>query len=136
MEDGRTYAFCNVQRTWEVARDSCVDAGVDLVQIDDTNENSFLGGHAQIVFGTPQWIWTGGNDRSFEGQWNWLDDETDPFWVGDENGTEFKFTKWQASDPNGGPTENCGALWSGADEWLDLDCEYALFYICEFPTSQ
>lgn len=131
-DEGRAYAFCDVFLSWADARDSCLDAQADLARIDDTDENSFIGLHSQIIFDEALWTWIGGHDSDTEGQWFWLG-ETQPFWSGDQNGTEHMFTKWHATDPNGGVSENCAALWPGLDEWLDLDCESVQVYVCEYP---
>ena len=49
-----------------------------------------------------------------------------------ESDYSITFFDWGSSEPRGGATENCLALWHGHSfEWADLRCSNPCYNICE-----
>jgi len=72
-------------KTWESARQACVDAGLILAKVRSQKEMDAIVGIAEFILGPvnsdekifhySNWFWIGGNDVDEEGIWQWADGE-------------------------------------------------------------
>jgi len=124
---GHYYEHYFRPRTWEDASNgastlSFCDKQGHLVSISSYDENQFVASLNPYVSA----IWMGLNDLQEEGSFVWDSGETF-----DSN----SFTNWESSGPNGGPSENCGEVYSlnGATGiWNDLSCEELREFVVEY----
>lgn len=107
------YVFCEAQETWDAARASCLNLGLDLVIIESAAENAFV---AQRL-SAPSWI--GASDQTTEGSFTWVEPG------GSLEGAALSFTSWAPAVP-----DNCGGIFGQQDcarisqdgSWDDSDC--------------
>ena len=111
--DGKTEVVCQkhkedavefvaTKRTWQAARSDCQSRGKDLVVITNAAQNNavltFLQGQPESDFtGSNGWggAWIHATDAQVEGQWG-------------------SYTNWNPGEPNGGTSECCCTLATGA----------------------
>ena len=92
--------------SWAAARADCMADGADLWVVDSALEaNAWTGD------------WMGITDAATEGTWLTVD------------GTPATYLPWEAGQPDGGSTEDCGRT-SGAG-FEDRDCMDLRDYVCE-----
>jgi hypothetical protein len=123
------YAF-DTPAPWLVARVACQALGGDLARIDSLAENNIVFNLAlnPPIALEPDW-WVGGNDRTTEGRFVWLDDTVEI--------VPPLFVRWRTGEPNdngGGLGEDCMIIESdnANRQWDDRNCTNADFpYICE-----
>jgi hypothetical protein len=112
-----TYAFCEQELSHSNARAHCLEAGMDLVSIQDLEENQWL--DAQISAGTISRAWIGLSDITQEGVFQWLD------------GSAAPLRAWISGEPNNAQmAEHCAEIFPGA-LWNDNVCNLARAFICE-----
>ncbi|XP_050405448.2 macrophage mannose receptor 1 [Patella vulgata] len=119
------YQFNDTDSSWLDSRKSCSDSGGDLARIMDSSTQSFMLDQVEKQRGN---YWIGLNDRISEGNFTWLDDNT-----------QLNYTFWGTGQPNNvNNSENCvylqGARFTG--RWLDFDCSKKLNFICQKPARQ
>ncbi len=128
---GSSYMLFTAPETWNNASDSCKCLGAQLVKIESAAENNFLKRTFLTSSGLSFWI--GLNDQIDEGKWKWTD------------GTPLEiYNNWSNGNPNNyGGNQNCGHITMGNisvggytlknfdGKWNDLNCNFALGYICE-----
>ena len=91
-------------------------------------------------------VWLGGSDADYEGQWIWTNNG-DLFWQGDYNGSPSGglYTNWGIQPDNAGGAENNLAMalaaWPEpfndlgvAGQWNDLEADNSLAYVIEFDS--
>nr|AJT58574.1 SM21 protein [Ophiomastix wendtii] len=137
------YRYFAKARTWEAARDhcsgfsSCVGNSIgNLVSIGSQAENDYvkLLRESSILATPAPSIWTAGNDRIREGNWQWANGQPwDP---------TTGYANWEQGQPNNqGGAENCLRFpgQRSVDQWDDFDCLTELPYICHLfaePAAQ
>jgi len=107
---------------WEEARTACQGAAGDLVVVNSLQENGFL---KNQMSSSHHWI--GLNDKVQEGQWRWLDQQTDP-----------EYTNWNIGEPNnaGNTQADCVYMYPQSyrkGRWNAESCVINAGYICELP---
>ena len=132
---GHRYTFFTDYKSWQAARDACVNGGLGhLVTIDDAEENAWLlgainGGQA----GTPlQVYWIGLNDLAKADQWVWAD------------GSSSGYRNWGPVAPVANPSDACVRLYRmfipeandpgypRAGQWHNVQCDIVYTgFICE-----
>jgi len=122
----RAYLFCGeiAQRTdWNTSRTACTDIGYHLVTVDNKAEDMWLNTSVE-QYNNSEW-WIGYTDEASEGVWLWAD------------GSESRYTNWQAGEPNNDSgianlPENCvGLNYNNHTGWTDLECSKSFSYVCE-----
>jgi Zn-dependent metalloprotease len=93
--DGHDYWVCPNDSTFDEARTKCQAVGMDLANIDDSDENKFI----------KKKVWhdsfIGLTDRSVEGAWRWVADNK-LTWCGDTSGeatSATSYTNWEHHEP-------------------------------------
>lgn len=129
---GSCYKAFTAPETWNNAEAKCKRLGTQLVKIESAEENDFL---TRTFLKAPEGTyWIGLSDQMIEGKWIWTDESL----LG-------KYTNWGKSNPNNlGDNQDCGHILKGSfqlqshyfrgyddGEWNDLECSFALGYICE-----
>lgn len=137
IHEGRAYLFCNQERPWRAARESCLGARMDLLIVDDAAENEFARGIGAVS-------WLGANDLANEGTFRWPTAGS----ADRPNGAALMggYSNWLPDEPNN--TRRCdgvplggGCLGRESDEdcvelntegrWNDFECERGRRYVCE-----
>jgi hypothetical protein len=130
------YAFCTSTRSWRDARDSCLEAGLDLAVVTDKAESDFIKANGDS--------WIALNDRTNEGRYQHVvpgnRDRVD--------GANASYTSWKSGEPNNNTTcdgfnipfidicagqrtdEDCGMIYTDGS-WNDGACEERRNYVCE-----
>ena len=116
-----TFAHCDVELSWDEAREACGDFGGDLAVVSSAPVHAFVHEFAS----GDQWI--GLADRDEEGRWVWVDGEDAMI-----GGVSVGFDAWDDSQPDGADTENCGLLVEGRG-WADVDCTEPHVFACQVP---
>lgn len=127
----RGYMLCPGPSVWQGAANACVAAGMHLVRVDDSAENSFLRDLA-AERSVPR-TWLGGSDRNAEGTWEWTDGSA--FWTGGAAGSAVSgaFASFGSGEPSSGTPpleEDCLELLEGGS-WNDTLCLLPLPFVCE-----
>ena len=90
--------------------------GRSLVSIKNQRENSII---KEIIKRTWGSFWIGLNDRSVEGNFEWID------------GSVNDYRDWAAEEPNNAYNQDCVQLWRQKNyKWDDDRCVAAKRYIC------
>ncbi|XP_075758375.1 C-type lectin domain family 4 member E-like isoform X2 [Pelodiscus sinensis] len=112
------YFFSSVTKSWEDAKQACIDQGSQLVIVNTNLEQVFLAAHVT----DPHVYWLGLSDSAAEGEWRWLD------------GSPLTIRFWEPGEPNNvGPDgEDCGSL-RHSGKWNDIKCSAAALWVCERP---
>ena len=111
-DNGHKYLLTETKGTWTEAQQQAVNAGGNLVTINDSAEQNWL----QSVFGSMGTLWIGLTDTAQEGNFEWV------------SGQNLTYTNWFAGEPNnstnGGRSpggENYTAMYGGrGGGWNDL----------------
>ncbi|KAJ1172762.1 hypothetical protein NDU88_004604 [Pleurodeles waltl] len=107
------YFFSSTDRTWESAKQFCLNHGAHLVIINDQEEQTFLGKNLNNKV-----HWIGFSDSGKEGEWRWVD------------GSAPTFTFWKIGEPNNLVDEDCATLCT-TGKWNDLRCNSNCHWICK-----
>jgi len=113
------FALYRVHRTWEDARQKCIQLGGDLAIIKTAVELAIV----KERFGATLaglYAWVGLNDSVTEGQFIWND------------GTTAMDVDWDTGQPGGRKSENCVLLSFTSGKFHDAPCSHGYFHICEF----
>lgn len=133
LREGRLYYFCAPKKDWGAAQELCKGHGLDLVKDDGGAEHTWL---VQQIGDSGGW-WIGGNDKSSEGNFVWVSD----------NSPVPKPGEWGQGEPNGQnwvPFEgaDCALLidangdlayFGAGGAWNDHKCDSGEHFICEGP---
>jgi cysteine-rich repeat protein len=107
------YIGVATQRSWANARVDCLalGPGVDLVAPSTLEESDFLLAQVPLMISA----WTGGNDQTTEGDYDW------------SNGETWSYEPWIANQP-----DRDGDCITGSPDGIeDRPCDEAHFYVCE-----
>ena len=102
----------------------CQSVGHSLVDIMSATRNEWLASTAlELGIGD---IWTDGNDRAVEGEWQWGD--TVFFTLGE---VPTAYTAWEPGQPDAVTAEDdCLTLVPATQTWRDRLCSFAQAFIC------
>ena len=123
--EDHVYAFCVKPRSWQQARQACLETGMDLASVSSENEDIWMSGEAQGLAAETGW-WFGLNDIAEEGVFVWAD------------GEPVSFTDWAANEPNDWDNnEDCGSVVNHLflPQWNDTVCGNEVPFICEDPDT-
>ncbi len=153
--DGRTYHVVKENLKWEDAAACAVTRGGKLVEINNEQEQqavfegisnasivpsaTYAGEYEEMAF-----VWLGGNDLEFEGDWAWDGDNSGGgllFWAGTTTGAAVggSYINW-GNDPDNADDQDGLAMalteWpqGEAGEWSDLKVSNDLYYVVEYST--
>uniref|UniRef100_A0A8C3SZJ3 C-type lectin domain-containing protein n=1 Tax=Chelydra serpentina TaxID=8475 RepID=A0A8C3SZJ3_CHESE len=107
------YHFSDSMKTWNEAKQSCLDFGAHLVIINTKEE--------QVKPPAPllsRVYWLGLSDQKVERQWHWVD------------GSPLKLSFWSTGEPNDSSDEDCGTM-ALDGRWNDINCYMTDYWICE-----
>uniref|UniRef100_A0A8C5R1N9 Brevican core protein n=1 Tax=Leptobrachium leishanense TaxID=445787 RepID=A0A8C5R1N9_9ANUR len=114
------HGFCfkhfHIRRSWEEAETDCRDYGGHLVSLMTPEEQDFVNNK----YGEYQW--TGLNDRTIEGDFQWSD------------GNTLLYENWNHQQPDSYflSGENCVVMvFHDNGHWSDVPCNYHLPYTCK-----
>ncbi|KAK3507420.1 hypothetical protein QTP70_020384 [Hemibagrus guttatus] len=113
------YGMSNEKKSWEESRKDCREKGADLLIINNTEEQEFIGkqlGNFEA--------WIGLSDEVKEREWKWVDGTT----------LNTSFSYWAEGEPNNVGEEDCAVI-SGSI-CNDRKCSDKLPWICEKPVFQ
>jgi Lectin C-type domain len=111
---GRCYRASSTSLTWTEARMDCLSWGGDLVSIQSTDEDTFVGALLDDS------IWIGASDQTTEGVFTWAD------------GSAIVFGNWGAAQPDAFPGPDCVEKRQELGEpWYDQPCSNAESHVCE-----
>jgi cysteine-rich repeat protein len=104
-------------RSWQEARSACLDldARTDLFAASSESEAEFV--LDQLPTGGFE-VWTGGNDLSAEGVYQW------------SNGETWSYAPWAPLEPSGMDGEDC-VVGSSNGTIGDASCDDVHYYLCE-----
>ncbi|XP_038133112.1 tetranectin-like [Cyprinodon tularosa] len=122
---GKCYLAEPLKKRYHTASDDCYALGGVLGTPTSSEENDQLRDYIRQSVGLDEQVWIGINDMSTEGQWI------------DQAGLSVAYKNWDASDfrspqPDGGKSQNCGALSASNGKWLDENCREEKPSVCEF----
>lgn len=109
--------FSSTQQPWEGAEAACsnLPGSTSLAVIQSDSENELF---RSLVGGNEAWI--GGNDRSSEGTFVWVD------------GGQWVYDNWRSGEPNNNGNEDCVILQGNqGGKWDDRPCAQTYRYLCE-----
>uniref|UniRef100_A0A669EUW9 C-type lectin domain-containing protein n=1 Tax=Oreochromis niloticus TaxID=8128 RepID=A0A669EUW9_ORENI len=116
LHGGKCYYFSNNKSSWNKSRDECRAKGGDLVKIDSSTEQ----------------FWIGLTDSAVEGRWVWVDGSSlnERFWSGKEP------DNWKGHNGEYPDGEDCAKMGEqgGAKDlkcWFDAFCSNPHRSICE-----
>ncbi|WP_149498954.1 DUF4347 domain-containing protein [Roseiconus lacunae] len=140
------YRYVNVNEQFSSAQANAIAATVNgasgqLVTIRSAYENDLV--HQMISDD----IWIGASDESSEGDWRWLQGNTDAdaFWSGGIGGTavDGHYTNWNGGEPNNTTSvdpngEDAAEMFAGSGRWNDLPDHPARTqgYVIEWDADQ
>nr|XP_022315405.1 uncharacterized protein LOC111119492 isoform X1 [Crassostrea virginica] len=113
--NGKCYQLFAKIATWSQALAYCQTHSATLVNIENSNDNSFIQG----LLHTRENIWIGGF-KGTDGAWEWV-------------GGDFpwNYTNWNHSQPNNLTNENCNSMYASSGKWHDYNCDRQQHFICE-----
>lgn len=153
--DERTYQVVKENLRWEDAAECAQTRGGKLVEINSANEQlavfegvsnaniepsaTYASEYTEIPF-----VWLGGNDIEFEGDWLWDGDHDGTgtlFWVGNTTGAAVggSYYNWGFEPDNAGDQDGMAMALTDwptgeAGEWADLKIINDLYYVVEYST--
>ena len=120
LYDGYYYYASDTVKTWQEARDYCLEMNADLVKITSQEENDFVLALARRDAPSVEQVWIG---------FFWHTKSAD-FWWSDLSVPVYK--NWAPHEPNGNASEPCGMMLTGkktdqrpetaSGYWNDLKC--------------
>ncbi|XP_072284181.1 brevican core protein isoform X2 [Pyxicephalus adspersus] len=113
---GFCYKHFYARKSWEEAETYCRDFGGHLVSIVTPEEQEFVNNQYK------DYQWTGLNDRTIEGDFQWSD------------GNTVLFENWNQGQPDSYflSGEDCVVTgWHDGGQWSDVPCNYHLPYTCK-----
>ncbi|XP_041811591.1 hepatic lectin-like [Chelmon rostratus] len=128
---GHCYYFSTNRSPWNRSREECRRKGGDLVQIDSTEEQSFLAMKLRDKMSFPEdRFWIGLTDSQEEGAWLWVDGS--PLNIRLAFWSDRQPDDWKGEDKDG---EDCARMGekgsSHPNSWFDKSCKRSQKSICE-----
>lgn len=129
--NGHTYALIDTLQDWNASQTACAVLGMQLVQIDDMAEQSFV-----WSLNGPVDAWIGATDIEQEGVWHWSNGGPQ-FWSGNDDtgmpvGGRFQYWDPGIEPNNAGAAEHCAIVRTATSgRWTDLPCNLPYAAICE-----
>jgi len=153
--DERTYQVVKENLRWEDAAECAHTRGGKLVEINSADEQlavfegvtnaniepsaTYASEYSEIAF-----VWLGGNDSEFEGDWWWdgdYDGAGELFWIGNTTGAAVggSYYNWGFEPDNAGDQDGMAMALTDwptgeAGEWADLKIINDLYYVVEYST--
>ncbi|XP_014859668.1 PREDICTED: tetranectin-like [Poecilia mexicana] len=114
-----------LKKRYHTASEDCNSLGGVLATPSSSEENDRLRDYIRQSVGPDGQVWLGVNDMTIEGQWM------------DQTGSSITYKNWDASNfrspqPDGGKSQNCGAMSLTGGKWLDENCREEKPSVCEF----
>ncbi|XP_048748271.1 coadhesin-like [Ostrea edulis] len=118
FRNGKCYKLFTSTVRWSNALQTCQANSANLVNIEDSSENSYVHG---LLNGND--IWMGGFDGPKEGSWAW-------------SGGVFSwsYTNWSTGEPNNSGDEDCALMYANSGKWNDGSCSGELQFMCKKNT--
>jgi hypothetical protein len=117
--NGHTYAACLNEQVQLNARQTCLNAGMDLVVVNDLSENAFLSSWAESIADAETLFYIGLARENEFGAFYWMD------------GSSFNFSAWTGQEPNNtAGIQNCVSFEQGG-LWSDRNCNNYFSFFCE-----
>lgn len=153
--DNKTYHVVKENRKWVDAAACAVERGGKLVEINSaleqqavfggvSNASINLNGTFVNDFEEYAFVWLGGKDIEFEGDWQWdgdNDGEGFLFWVGTTTGAAVggSYINWGNDPDNADEQDGLGMALTDypngtAGQWADLKVSNDIFYVIEYST--
>lgn len=108
-----------------MARKTCEEEGGHLAIINSVAESKAIANVFQKSGYPGNWVYIGMHDLYEEGEF---------VTIHGQSIAEAGFTGWGINEPNGGVTENCGAVdKNGAI--VDIQCDINIGFVCELPVN-
>uniref|UniRef100_A0A8W8NZ06 C-type lectin domain-containing protein n=1 Tax=Magallana gigas TaxID=29159 RepID=A0A8W8NZ06_MAGGI len=106
--------------TWNEAKGNCTIKGTQLVEVESSEENTFI---LTMAVKMTKSVWLGGTDHQVEGKWVWQ-----------STNSELSYSAWEkiSGQPNNLNNQDCLCLdRSLGFAWSDRECWYRYQYFCE-----
>ncbi|XP_026573078.1 C-type mannose receptor 2 [Pseudonaja textilis] len=125
-----SYDKLQEKKNWITAHLFCQELKAQLLSLSDYEEEHFVANTLNKIFGELEpdiheqhWFWIGLNRRSprAEGSWSWSD------------GVGFSYHNFDRSNHDNDDIRNCVALDLASLQWVPLQCEIKLDWICKLP---
>lgn len=129
--NGHRYALVETLQDWSASQTACGALGMQLVQIDDMAEQTFVWNFNGQVD-----AWIGATDVEQEGIWHWSNGGPQ-FWSGNDDtgvavGGRFQYWNPGVEPNNAGAAEHCAIVREATSgHWTDLPCDLSYAAICE-----
>ncbi|XP_034318110.2 aggrecan core protein [Magallana gigas] len=132
QNENHIYRLFTEKKNWESAKDHCESIDAYLVEIESSEENTWIFQNIVQQHFLPKknfcshnkWdctVWIGGSDKSKETQFIWS-----------KSKNKITFTKWFLNNPdNHNANEDCIEMLATTGEWNDRPCDYNTHFICE-----
>ena len=115
--EGSRYKLYTDRKNWAEAESHCQKEEGHLASVTSEWEQEQVEG----MVGDKH-VWIGGTDQVQEGRWQWV------------GGADWEFTKWVRGRGQKGTTNNC-ALTYKVFSWIDYDCKFPAFFLCELYST-
>uniref|UniRef100_A0A8C0IKA8 C-type mannose receptor 2 n=1 Tax=Chelonoidis abingdonii TaxID=106734 RepID=A0A8C0IKA8_CHEAB len=118
------------KKTWTLAQLFCRDLGAQLLSLGSYEEEHFVANTLNKIFGESEpeiheqhWFWIGLNRRDPGGErsWRWSD------------GLGFFYHNFDRSNHDDDDIRNCAVLDLASLQWMPMQCESQLDWICKLP---
>ncbi|XP_039204111.1 C-type mannose receptor 2 isoform X1 [Crotalus tigris] len=125
-----SYDKLQEKKNWITAHLFCQELKAQLLSLSDYEEEHFVANTLNKIFGESEpdtheqhWFWIGLNRRSPRtgGSWSWSD------------GVGFSYHNFDRSNHDDDDIRNCVALNFASLQWVPLQCEIKLDWICKLP---
>ena len=114
-----TYGACLNAQNQSNARQTCLNAGMDLVVVNDLSENAFLTSWAESIADAETLFYIGLARESESRSFYWMD------------GSPFSFSAWAGQEPNNvADSQDCVSFEQGGF-WSDRNCNNHFSFFCE-----
>uniref|UniRef100_A0A8B9EAP9 C-type mannose receptor 2 n=1 Tax=Anser cygnoides TaxID=8845 RepID=A0A8B9EAP9_ANSCY len=118
------------KKTWIAAQEFCRELGAQLLSLGSYEEEHFVANTLNKIFGESEpeiheqhWFWIGLNRRDPAGDrsWRWSD------------GLGFFYHNFDRSNYDDDDIRNCAVLDLASLQWMPMQCEAQLDWICKLP---
>uniref|UniRef100_A0A670J1X4 C-type mannose receptor 2 n=1 Tax=Podarcis muralis TaxID=64176 RepID=A0A670J1X4_PODMU len=125
-----TYDKLQEKKNWIMAHLFCSDRKAQLLSVGTYEEEHFIANTLNKIFGASEpeiheqhWFWIGLNrrDPGLERSWRWSD------------GLGFSYHNFDRSNHDDEDIRNCAALDLASLQWMPLQCDAQLDWICKLP---